>query len=69
MASIVIPVVTELIDHDHGHWCPTCALSTGIRAWVTVRIGSTGRMTLQQRTWCTECGARDTVVSDDGRHC
>lgn len=67
MASVTVAVVTELLDHDHGHWCRRCALSSGIRAWVTVRIG--GRLTMQVRVWCQDCGSRDIVIDDNPRGC
>lgn len=64
---VTVAVVVELLDHDHGHWCPTCMLSTGVRAWVAVR--SSDRMHLQVRLHCTECGNRDIVVDDEPTHC
>lgn len=67
MQSVTVSVVTELLAHDHGHWCSRCLRSTGIRAWVAVRIG--GALSLQIRAWCQDCGSRDVEVSADGRHC
>jgi Zn finger protein HypA/HybF involved in hydrogenase expression len=65
---VTVGVVTELVDHDHGHWCNACMLATGIRAYVAIRVG-TGRMSLQTRIYCTECGSRDIEVDPDARHC
>lgn len=67
MASVTVAVVTELLDHDHGHWCRVCLLASGIRAWVAVRVGS--RVTMQVRTWCQECGSRDIAIDPDPRSC
>jgi hypothetical protein len=64
---VTVAVVCEIVAHDHGHWCRTCALATGIRAWVMVRIGHT--MGMQVRAWCEECGGRDIEIDPDGRHC
>jgi hypothetical protein len=64
---VTVNVVAELLDHDHGHWCPTCLLSTGVRAWVAVRFGD--RMHLQMRTHCTECGSRNITLDPNPRHC
>jgi hypothetical protein len=67
MPSVTVSVVTELLGHDHGHWCPRCLLSSGIRAWLAVRVGP--RLTMHVRTWCQECGNRSIDVDPDGRHC
>lgn len=57
----VSSVHIEYVDHDHGHWCNTCMLSTGIRFWVAVSHGD--RMHLQERLYCYEHqGARGVVV-------
>lgn len=60
-----VAVVIEYLDHDHGHWCHTCALSTGIRVWVTVRQGH--RMHIQERLHCYECeGSNITLDHQPG---
>lgn len=59
----VVAVRLEHLDHEHGLWCNTCMLSTGMRFWVAV-ISPT-RMHLQERLWCYEHeGARGVVVGD-----
>ena len=57
----VVSVRVEYLDHDHGHWCNTCMLSTGIRFRVAI-ISPTG-MHLQERLWCYEHqGSRGVTV-------
>lgn len=68
MRTVVVPIVRELLDHDHGHWCRRCARSSGVRAWVAVRF-PTGAMSLQIPVWCEDCGSRDVVVDLDARGC
>lgn len=55
-----VAVRLEYVDHDTGHWCNTCALSTGLRMWVAV-IAQAG-MHLQQRLYCTDCASRDITI-------
>lgn len=63
----ITAVVCEVLAHDTGHWCRRCLLGSGVRAWVTVRLGS--QMHLQTRVWCDECGGQDIEVAvDHGRH-
>lgn len=68
MASLTVPVVTELLAHDHGHWCRKCLRSSGIRAWFAIRVG-TGRLSMQVRAWCQDCGSRDISIDSEPRHC
>lgn len=56
----VVAVKVERIDHQHGLWCNTCMLSTGMRFWFAVRLGP--RMHMQERLWCYEHeGSRGVV--------
>lgn len=66
--ATVIGVHVEVLDHDHGHWCLTCKLSTGVRVFVVIRR-SDGPMSLQTRMQCPECGGHDIEVDPDARHC
>lgn len=59
---VVLGFRTELVDHDHDHWCNTCMLGTGIRAVMAVILGE--RMHTQTSLWCLECGGRDVTVTD-----
>lgn len=56
-------VSLEYLDHDAGHWCNRCNLSTGLRIWVVV--GHLGRAHVQERLWCHECQGRDVTVDPD----
>ncbi len=69
MAASVRLVVTatEVVDHDHGHWCNRCLLATGIRVHVAMTIGDHTRMSTG--LWCTECGSRDIEAVPDAHHC
>lgn len=58
----VVSVQIEYLDHQHGLWCNTCMLSTGVQVWVAV-IGPTG-MHLQQRLWCYEHEGSRGVVAE-----
>lgn len=64
----VVSVRLEYVDHEHGHCCNTCLLSTGFRVWVAVR-GPLG-MHLQERLHCYECEGRNVTLAgpDDVRH-
>jgi hypothetical protein len=66
--AAVIGVHVEVLDHDHGHWCLACKLSTGIRAFVVIRR-SDGPMSLQTRMQCLECGGHDIVADPDPTRC
>jgi hypothetical protein len=57
-------VVVEPLDFDTRHWCRSCGLPSGIRQWVAVRW--MGRMHLQVRVWCDECGGHDIEVTTSG---
>ena len=65
----VVSVHVEYLDHDHGHWCNTCQLGTGLRVWVAMRHRD--RMHLQERMYCYECDGRNVTPAspDDVRHC
>ncbi len=57
----VVSVHVEYVTHEHGLWCNTCMLSTGIRYWLAVMAGP--RMHLQERLWCDEHeGSRGVVA-------
>ena len=57
----VVSVRVEYLDHEHGLWCNTCMLSTGIR--FTVAVISRNSLHLQDRLWCYEHeGSRGVVV-------
>lgn len=56
-------VWAEYVDHDTGHWCNTCRLSTGLRLWVMV--SHLGRAHLQTRLVCTECEGHDVTADPD----
>lgn len=58
----VTSVVTEVLETTGGHWCTGCLLPSGWMQAVVVRCAT--QMHLQLRTWCDECGRRDTVVRD-----
>lgn len=61
-------VFVEHLDHDHGHWCNTCRLATGLRHIVISR--TTDTMTMVTGTGCVECGGSDiTITPDDAYHC
>lgn len=62
MALRVVSVYVEYLDHDHGHWCNTCRLGTGLRMWVAVY--SAAGMHLQTRLYCYECGGRDVTIDE-----
>lgn len=55
----ITSVFVERLATESGHWCNTCKLSTGVRAWITVR--SDAGMHLQNGLGCTECGGRDVT--------
>jgi hypothetical protein len=59
----------ELLDHDHGHWCITCQLSTGIRSrWAAINNADQA-LGLRTTLWCTECAGRNIHVTPDPRRC
>lgn len=61
-----VGIFIEYLDHDHGHWCNTCRLSTGLRVWVAVHtLNSAGRMHLQTRGYCTDCEGNDVTFDED----
>lgn len=53
----------EYVDHDTGHWCNRCLLSTGLRIWVVASYLT--RCHLQTWLWCSECQGHDVTVSPD----
>lgn len=59
----VVVVHVEHVDHDTGHWCNTCLLSTGIRLWVAATCG--GRMRLHTCLHCYDCGGSDITLAED----
>lgn len=59
----VVTVVVEYVGHDLGHWCRPCALPSGVRIWIATRTD--GRMALQHRVQCHDCGGTDVVIDDD----
>lgn len=61
-----VRLAVEYLDHEIGHWCRRCLLSTGMLFWVAVR-GPRG-MHLQLKPWCHECGGTDVEISRDGPH-
>jgi len=67
MAHISLVIKTEPLDHDHGHWCNRCRLSTGARVWLMQEIG--GQLRLLEVLRCIECGGQDVTVSPDGWRC
>ncbi|WP_109507347.1 hypothetical protein [Nocardioides speluncae] len=64
-----VHVRTEQVDHEHGHWCNDCMLSTGLRWWDVLIIG--GRWIFRTIWWCHECGGRNITPAADGDayHC
>lgn len=56
---VLTAVVRELVTFDEGHWCRTCMLPSGIRAWIAVRQGD--RMHLQTLVYCDDC-AGDAIT-------
>lgn len=60
MAVAADRVVVEVIAHDHGHWCNTCQLPSGVRAWVTTRCAHV--MRIHVTVWCEDCDGRDVTV-------
>lgn len=56
----VVRLGVEYLDHEAGHWCNTCLLSTGFRFWVVCRQND--RMDLRQRLHCYECGGHDITL-------
>lgn len=60
MAASVAHVAVEVVHHDRGHWCNTCQLPAGIRAWVVVYCSHAMRMEI--RVWCDDCDGQDVTV-------
>jgi hypothetical protein len=62
-----ISMSVETVAHDHGHWCITCALSTGIRFVISTGLGD--RLALQERLICVECGGNNIHVNPKPERC
>lgn len=59
-----LAVRTEPLDHDHGHWCITCQLATGIRLIWAMGIGPA--LSLRTTLWC---GGTNIHVDPEPRRC
>lgn len=59
----VVRVVREILATETGHWCNTCSAPSGIRMWVTFRLGE--KMHMQDAYGCGDCHSRDITVADD----
>lgn len=60
MATTAAHVVVELLDHDRGHWCNTCQLPSGIRAWIVKHCAHA--MHIGVMVWCDDCDGQDVTV-------
>lgn len=68
MRPVFVQVMrVELLDHDHGHWCRTCLLGTGIRVYAAVTFGAASYVS--QHVGCQVCGGGDIEVNPHARHC
>lgn len=58
----VVRVHREVVDVEYTHWCRPCALPSGLRVYVAVRLNA--RMHLQTHLLCDECGGTDVEAND-----
>jgi hypothetical protein len=65
--AAVVRVVTEVVEHDHGHWCTSCRLSTGIRATLAITTGDNPDTPTRLLTayMCSDCSATGTDITPD----
>lgn len=54
-ARATVFVTVEIVDVEHGAWCPDCALPSALRITVCQRVGDSlpNLSTVEQ---CTDCG-------------
>lgn len=65
MNERVIFLAVEVLGVEVGHWCPACALPSGIRVWYVTRTGPA--MTFRRGDGCMHCET-ETIVLTDGPH-
>lgn len=57
-------VSVEMVSVDHGLWCHTCALPSGIRVWYVTQTGPA--MSLRMHLCCDEGGCEHLVEPTEG---